>query len=356
MRFVVITGPSGAGKTLTLHSLEDAGYYAVDNLPPRLLPALVAFCRTENQARGAAVIDTRAGRSFAELPDIVAQLKASADSVELFYLDASDTVLLQRYKETRRPHPLRHVNSEGTPEGGIMEVIEAERILLEPVRGCADRILDTSSYSAVQLRTAIHDAYARNTRPGLLVTIVSFGFKHGLPVDADLVFDVRFLANPHYVSELRLLDGRDARVAAYVHQDPLTRPFQEKMTDLILFCLPEYVREGKAYLNIALGCTGGQHRSVTLAEELAQTLQEAGYAIALQHRDVLLHRHFPLDPSPLEETVSPRHHASPDSAAGVLSACDPVSQAPSADDRPSPETAPPREIRKTRETREGAGS
>src|ERR1700722_17810498 len=188
MRFVVITGPSGAGKTLVLHSLEDAGYYAVDNLPPRLLPALVAFCRAEKQMHGAAVVDTRAGNSFAELPEILAQIKANGDSIELFYLDASDTILLQRYKETRRPHPLRHVNSKGSPEGGIMEVIEAERILLEPMRGCADRILDTSSYSAVQLRTTIHDTYARNTRPGLLVSIVSFGFKHGLPVDADLVF------------------------------------------------------------------------------------------------------------------------------------------------------------------------
>jgi len=288
MRIVVITGPSGAGKTLALHSLEDAGYYAVDNLPPEMLPALVSFCRNHHDANGAVVIDTRCGESFAGLSDAITGIKSQGNPVEVLYLDASDAALLQRYKETRRPHPLRRKSSDGEEEneGGIMEVIEAERGLLDAARAIAARVIDTSSFSPHQFREVMHDTYAEDSRPGLLITIVSFGFKHGLPVDADLVFDVRFLANPHYLPELRELDGRDARVADYVNSDPKAAEFKTRMTDLVLYCLPEYVKEGKAYLNIAIGCTGGQHRSVAIAEELARNIREAGYSISLQHRDV----------------------------------------------------------------------
>ena len=208
MRLVVITGPSGAGKTLALHSLEDSGYYTVDNLPPPLLPALAGFCAQERQERCAVVIDTRSGKAFSELPAIIKHMKLAGAEAEVLYLDASDSALLQRYKETRRPHPLRNKNREGETEGSIMEVIGAERALLDSVRACADHILDTSSFSATQLRDSIHNGYAADSRPGLLITVVSFGFKHGLPVDADLVFDVRFLANPFYVPELRPLNGQ----------------------------------------------------------------------------------------------------------------------------------------------------
>lgn len=286
MRFVVITGPSGAGKTLALHSLEDAGYYTVDNLPPRLLPALVAFCKTEGYGRGAAVIDTRSGPAFDELAPVLDALKRTGEQVETLFLDAGDDILIHRYKETRRPHPQVSMNGESAAQGGIVEAVEAERALLETARSLADSILDTSDMSAVQLRDAIHTAYAQETRPGLRVTITSFGFKFGLPIDADLVFDVRFLRNPHYVPELKRLDGRDTQVAEYVHGDPLTGPFLDKMCDLIDFALPEYQREGKAYLTIAIGCTGGKHRSVTLAVDLAERLERAGHSVVVRHRDV----------------------------------------------------------------------
>jgi UPF0042 nucleotide-binding protein len=292
MRLVVITGPSGAGKTLALHSLEDAGYYAVDNLPPKLLPALADFCRSDRLMNGAVVIDTRCGPSFANLTSVLDQMKADGYQVEILYLDASDTALLQRYKETRRPHPLRRSSLDA--EVGIMQVIQVERELLDAARAAADHVIDTSSFSPHQFRETIHASYARDSRPGLLLTVVSFGFKYGLPVDADLVFDVRFLANPHYIAALRELDGRDERVANYVNNDPNAEQFQAKMRELVLFCLPEYVKEGKAYLNIAIGCTGGQHRSVVLAETLTCSLRKEGYSVSLLHRDVGSHKR--LDP------------------------------------------------------------
>ena len=286
MRFVVLTGPSGAGKTLALHSLEDAGYYTVDNLPPRLLPALVTFCETEGYDRGAAVIDTRSGHSFGELPAVLAKMKKGGKQVETLFLDAGDDVLVHRYKETRRPHPLIAAATERSLESGIVEAVDAERERLQAARALADSVLDTSEMSSIQLRDTMHLAYAQDSRPGLRVTITSFGFKYGLPIDADLVFDVRFLRNPHYVPELRNMDGRNEEVARYVHDDPLTAPFMERMCGLIDFTLPEYEREGKAYLTIAIGCTGGKHRSVALAVDLARWLEQAGHSVAIRHRDV----------------------------------------------------------------------
>ncbi|MCW3055029.1 MAG: putative P-loop ATPase protein [Chthonomonadales bacterium] len=282
MRFVVITGPSGAGKTLALHSFEDGGYYTADNLPPCLLPNLADFCRKTGRERCAVVVDARSGAAFEELGDVLAQMKEDGVCVELLYLDAGDGALVQRFKETRRPHPLV---SEATA-GSIVEAIQLERVLLESARPLADRILDTSTMSAWELRDFMHATYSQDTRPGLLVTVTSFGFKHGLPVDADLVFDVRFLANPHYVPELKYLSGKEEAVANFVHADPLTAPFQTRMHDLVDFALPQYQREGKAYLNIAIGCTGGQHRSVVLAEDLSARLQNNGYRITIRHRDI----------------------------------------------------------------------
>ena len=282
MRFVVITGPSGAGKTLALHSFEDGGYYTADNLPPCLLPNLADFCRKTGRERCAVVVDARSGAAFEELGDVLAQMKEEGVCVELLYLDAGDGALVQRFKETRRPHPLV---SEATA-GSIVEAIQLERVLLESARPLAGRILDTSTMSAWELRDFMHATYSQDSRPGLLVTVTSFGFKHGLPVDADLVFDVRFLANPHYVAELKYLSGKEEAVANYVHADPLTAPFQTRMHDLVDFALPQYQREGKAYLNIAIGCTGGQHRSVVLAEDLAARLLESGYRVTIRHRDI----------------------------------------------------------------------
>ena len=333
MRFVVVTGPSGAGKTFALHSFEDAGYYTVDNLPPRLLPALVAFCREAGYARAAVVIDARCGSAFRELPDVLQNLDRAGVCVETLFLESDDAVLVQRFKETRRPHPFLPVRSNAVgapmpeqsaaqvplpsalqsatqsniqpatlpldnapPDGaepsssrdGILEAIFAERALLASARPFADNVVDTSLMSTTQLRDVIHAAYAPDTRPGLLVTVLSFGFKHGLPIDADLVFDVRFLQNPHYVPTLKALNGRDQAVAEYVHADPLTAPFQEKLTDMARFTLPQYEREGKVYLNIAIGCTGGRHRSVVIAEDLARELRQSGYQVAARHRDIQL--------------------------------------------------------------------
>ena len=288
MRFVVLTGPSGAGKTFALHSFEDAGYYTIDNLPPRLLPALAAFCRDEGHDRAAVVSDVRSGAAFAELPGVLREMAAAGIHIETLFLDAGDAALVQRFKETRRPHPLLRVPVEGEMREGILEAIHAERMQLETARTLADRVLDTSAMSPSQLRDVVYATYAPHSRPGLLVTVVSFGFKHGLPIDADLVFDVRFLRNPHYVPALKGLNGRDEAVACYVHDDPMTRPFQEKMADLVCFALPQYQREGKAYLNITIGCTGGRHRSVVLAEDLTAQLRRDGYHVAVRHRDVNL--------------------------------------------------------------------
>lgn len=309
MRLVVITGLSGAGKTFALHSFEDAGYYAVDNLPPRLLPAFANYCRAAGYARAAIVIDARCGSAFAELPAVLQELDKSGAPAELLFLDASDEILVRRYKETRRPHPLL---TEQT-EGGIQEAIHTEREIMKTVRALADRMLDTSTLTVAQLRDAIHVAYAEETRPGMLITITSFGFKHGIPNDADLVFDVRFLINPHYVPELKARDGRDPHVAAYVHQDTRAHIFQEKMTDLIRFSLPQYQQEGKAYLNIAIGCTGGKHRSVVLAEDLAAVLREEDYRIVVLHRDAVRERaqtEAELNSADTEDRRSPQAAAS----------------------------------------------
>lgn len=286
MRFVIITGPSGAGKTLALNSFEDAGYYAVDNLPPRLLPALADYCQGEGLDRCAAVSDTRSGGAFDELSSVIGKLGRTGYDVELLYLDASDEALVRRFKETRRPHPLLPPPEQGFAAASIVDAIAAERALLQRARAIADRVLDTSALTPGQLRDAIQNGYNSGARTGLVVTVTSFGFKHGIPMDADLVFDVRFLRNPHYVPPLRGLTGRDAAVAAYVHADPLASPFELKIYDLIRFALPAYLQEGKAYLNVALGCTGGQHRSVVLAEDLATRLRADGCRIAVQHRDI----------------------------------------------------------------------
>lgn len=282
MRLVVITGLSGAGKTFALHSFEDAGYYAVDNLPPRLLPSLAEYCRGAGYGKAAVVVDARAGAAFQQLPAMLQEMQRSGTTTELLFLDATDEILVRRYKETRRPHPLL---TEQT-EGGIQGAIHAERTIMRSARALADRVLDTSTLTVSQLREVIHVAYAEEARPGMLITVTSFGFKHGVPGDADLVFDVRFLVNPHYVPELRLRDGRDPEVATYVHADPRTRAFQDRMVDLIRFALPQYQQEGKAYVNIAIGCTGGKHRSVVLAEDLAAMLRQERYRVAVLHRDV----------------------------------------------------------------------
>lgn len=232
------------------------------------------------EARIACVTDVRAGAHLAELEPALRELEQRGVTPLVLFLDASDSVLVNRFKETRRKHPLLVAG------GGIMASIAAEREMLKELKERADKVIDTSDYNPRVLTGLLSELFGTNgDHEGLMINITSFGFKHGLPLDADLVFDVRFLANPHYVRELRWQDGRDEAVRSYVMQDPLTRPFLEKLFDLIDFTLPQYVAEGKAYLTIAIGCTGGRHRSVMVAEELARFLHEKGYPPHVHHRD-----------------------------------------------------------------------
>jgi len=286
MQLVVITGMSGAGKAQAAKAFEDMGYGVTDNLPPPLLPALVDQCRKREGHSGtdrlAVVSDARAGAFFGGLSSALHQIKEQEVAVTVLFLDASDTVLVQRFKETRRRHPLFDVS------GGILQGIQAERNLLEATKEDADKTIDTSDLTPAQFREALVSDFTLfpDKNQGLTVTVTSFGFKYGLPLDADLVFDVRFLINPHYIDSLRPFDGRDPKIEAYVMQDPDAPIFLGKLYDLIDWSVPQYVEEGKAYLTVAIGCTGGRHRSVLVAEKLGAHLQERGYRALIQHRDV----------------------------------------------------------------------
>jgi len=277
-QFIIVTGTSGAGKSLALTVFEDLGYYCVDNLPPALLPALAAL-RAEELRRVACVIDTRAGSLLGELDAALDRLAEHGVTPEIVFLDASDAVLVNRFKETRRKHPVM------AQAGGILESIRIERETLSALKERADKVIDTSEHTPRTLSALLAQHFARATAPRLTITIVSFGFKHGLPLDADLVFDVRFLANPHYVRELRWRDGRDPAVADFIRQDPRTAPFLARLFELVAFSIPQYIEEGKAYLTIAIGCTGGRHRSIFVADALAEALRRQGYEPLVHHRD-----------------------------------------------------------------------
>lgn len=282
-RWVLITGMSGSGKTLVSHIFEDLGYFCVDNLPPRLLPMLVDLSNEHPQQMQyvALVIDTRCGEMLSELIENVRLVAERGVPIQILFLDCSDEQLVQRFRETRRKHPLFHQHPT------ILESIRAERTLLEEVRASADRVIDTSRLAPHELRAQIEAEYGVvEQKAGIAVNVLSFGFKYGVPPEADLVFDVRFLANPHYVPHLRALDGRNPLIRNYVFSDPLAQEFLSKLEELVDFTLPQYIREGKAYLTIAIGCTGGQHRSVVMAEQVGRFLMEKGYRVNIQHRDV----------------------------------------------------------------------
>ena len=281
MQLVIITGMSGAGRTIVLRRFEDLGYFCVDNLPPPLLPPFAALSQSKGEVeRAAVVMDLRAGPFFSGLPEAVREVRQAGLPPFLLFLDASDDALIRRFKETRRKHPLF------SRRKGIMESIQAERELLREVRALADKVIDTSAMDAKDLRKEIAESFAESGPTGPTITVRSFGFKHGLPLDADLVFDVRHLANPHYVPHLRPLDGRDERIVQYVESDPDTLPFLDKLKDFIAFTLPRYIAEGKAYLTISIGCTGGKHRSVMIAEQLGKFLTDRDYRVIVQHRDL----------------------------------------------------------------------
>jgi UPF0042 nucleotide-binding protein len=277
---VIVTGISGAGKASALRNFEDLGYHAVDNLPLELLTDFAGLVGKSQEIEHAAiVVDIREGQTLDQLPEILKHVKQVL-ATRVVFLDAQDAVLVRRYSETRRPHPLRR--SE-TVERSIVE----ERQLLDPIRNVADTLIDTSNFNVHELRAHIQQRFGHEEQTKrLLVSCLSFGFKNGVPLDADLVFDVRFLPNPHFVPEFRKKTGKDPKVAAYVRGFPQTKEFLEKVNDLMLYLLPHYVEEGKSYLTVAFGCTGGQHRSVMMAEEMSKRLRKAGYQIKAVHRDI----------------------------------------------------------------------
>ncbi|MDI6907073.1 MAG: RNase adapter RapZ [Thermoanaerobacterales bacterium] len=281
-RLVIITGLSGAGKTLAVRSLEDLGFFCVDNLPPQLIPKFAELCaQTAGKInRVALVIDVRGGEFFRDLVEVLKDLKQQGVPYTILFLEASNEALVRRFKESRRPHPL-------SPSGEIVEGITAERAQLRELRGLAHKIIDTSNMTVNQLKLEIANLYGDTAdQERLAITVVSFGYKHGIPLDADLVIDVRFLPNPHYIAELRPLTGHDPRVRDYVFGFDITREFLERMVDMLEFLIPHYVREGKATLTVAVGCTGGMHRSVSLVNRLGELLRAHGHRVAVRHRDL----------------------------------------------------------------------
>jgi len=277
---VILTGISGAGKASALKTFEDLGYQAVDNLPLELLPEFAGLvAKSAEIERAAIVVDVREGLTLDRLPEIIKRVKQVLPT-RVVFLDAQDPVLVRRYSETRRPHPLRRSET-------VSRSIVEERQLLDSIRNVADTLIDTSKFNVHELRAHIQSRFGHEDQSKqLLVSCLSFGFKNGVPLDADLVFDVRFLPNPHFVPEFHDKTGRDPKVAAYVKGFPQTEEFLNRVTDLMLYLLPHYVEEGKSYLTVAFGCTGGQHRSVMMAEEMTKRLKKAGYKVKALHRDM----------------------------------------------------------------------
>jgi UPF0042 nucleotide-binding protein len=277
----IVTGMSGAGRSEAAHVLEDLGYFVIDNLPPMLIGKVAELARsTENARRYALVVDVRSGDFLHDLADALDELQRVGITERILYLDASDDVLVRRYEASRRRHPLS--DSDRVSDG-----IARERALLESLKGEADLILDTSNLNVHELRDRLRELFpAEPTARGLQVHIVSFGYKHGLPLDVDVVLDCRFLPNPHWVESLRPLTGLDEPVRDYVLEQPGTGEFLDELDRLFDLLLPGYEQEGKAYLSIGIGCTGGRHRSVVIAEQLANRLERAGYPAVVHHRDV----------------------------------------------------------------------
>lgn len=282
MRFVIVTGMSGGGKSTALKMLEDAGFYCVDNLPVSLIEKFVELIATPDSeiTKVALGLDVRAGHSFSETTSILQKQKEKGYEFEILFMDASDSALVKRYKETRRVHPLA---AEGRVEDGIHE----EREMLDGIRKQADYVIDTSNLLTRELKEELDRIFVKNEEyNSLMITLLSFGFKYGIPTDADLVFDVRFLPNPYYIDELKAKTGNDKEVRDYVMQYPESEVFLDKLSDMLHFLIPNYIKEGKYQLVVAIGCTGGQHRSVTLANELYERMKNQGsYGIRLIHRE-----------------------------------------------------------------------
>jgi UPF0042 nucleotide-binding protein len=281
LRVAVVTGLSGSGKSTAIHVLEDLGYYCIDNLPAVLIPRFIELCERSDDIRRVALgVDSRGREFLDEVPRALEEVRAHGHRVEMIYLEAGDDTLVRRFSETRRPHPMA---SGSDVAGGIRR----ERQRLSALREQADRVIDTSALTPQELRQELRSVFARErSGTNLHVTFVSFGYKFGLPADADLVWDVRFLPNPFYVDELRDATGLDPKVAEYVFAIEQSRQFVALVDEYLRFALPCYESEGKSYLTIAIGCTGGRHRSVALVEHLRRMLEERGVAVSARHRDM----------------------------------------------------------------------
>jgi UPF0042 nucleotide-binding protein len=276
---VIITGMSGSGKASVLKAFEDLGYYCVDNLPVQLIPQFAELAVQSSEIRHTAlVVDVREGAKLEDLPGSLKFVRRMIPT-KVVFLEASDEVLLRRFSETRRPHPLG-------ADSSVKAALKEERQHLRVIRRLADFVIDTSKFNVHELRAHIKERFhEKSTEKSILISCVSFGFRQGVPEDADLVFDVRFLPNPHFVPEFRPLTGRDHRVAKYIRSFPQTREFISRISDLLVYLIPHYIHEGKSYLTIAFGCTGGQHRSVMIAEEVGKRLRHSGYRVKVVHRD-----------------------------------------------------------------------
>lgn len=277
---MIITGLSGSGKGSVLKALEDLGYYSVDNLPVDLIPKFAELARdSAHTHRAALVVDVREGDALQRLPAVFRRLKRTVPA-RLVFLEAAETTLLRRFSETRRPHPL------GT-DRTIVNSIASERRQLAPIRAMADVIINTSKFTVHELREFIGERFGGNGETSkIMVYVTSFGYRHGVPPDSDLVFDVRFLPNPNYIPRFKNLTGRNPRVARYIRSFPQTVEFVNRISELLIYLLPHYIREGKSYLTIAFGCTGGHHRSVMMADQIRKNLVQAGFRAKVSHRDI----------------------------------------------------------------------
>ena len=278
---VIITGLSGSGKGSVLKALEDLGYYAVDNLPVELIPKFAELtCDNPSIQAAAIVVDIREGKGLKNFPEVYSRIRRSVDA-KLLFLEADDEAIVRRFSETRRPHPL------GTGES-ISKSIRAERRLLAPIRSIANLVVNTSKFTVHELREFIGERFrGQRDEAKILIYVTSFGYRTGVPPDSDLVFDVRFLPNPNYIPRFKNLTGRNPAVARFIRSFPQTKEFIQRITDLLSYLLPHYIREGKSYLTIAFGCTGGQHRSVMMADQIRKNLVEAGYKAKVHHRDIV---------------------------------------------------------------------
>ncbi len=277
---VILTGLSGSGKLSALKAFEDLGYYAVDNLPVDLIQSFADLIRQSPETRRAAlVVDIREGEQLERFPATLRRVRQMLPT-KLIFLETSQDALLRRFSETRRPHPLGRTNT-------VLRSIHSERKLLEPLRNIADILIDTTKFNVHELRAHINGLFQQDKgEKHLLISPLSFGYKNGIPQEADLVFDVRFLPNPHFIPEFRPLTGKDAKVVRYISRFPETKEFIARVRELLLFLLPHYLQEGKSYLSVAFGCTGGQHRSVMVAERMKDLLEDTGYLVKCVHRDI----------------------------------------------------------------------